>query len=103
MLEPISGRPVRFPPGRVEVRLDERHRAAYRRLYAGYRTMLTDLPVLRERDFDGRALKLTKRQLAALNEAFASLSAAPDRKTGDVFEGQEAGRTGLFKRLQYLS
>jgi hypothetical protein len=103
MLEPVTGRPVRFPPGRVEVKLDERHRRAYRELYARYRTLLDDLPVLRDRDFDGRSVKLTPRQLEALNEAFASLEQAPAPRTGDPFDGQEQGRTGLFKRIQYLS
>ncbi len=69
--EHIGGSRVRFPPGRVGVRLDERHRAAYRRLYGQYATVLSDLPVLRDGDFDGRLLKLKPGQLKALNRAFA--------------------------------
>jgi hypothetical protein len=103
MLEPIVGRPVRFPPGRLEVRLDERHRSAYRELYRRYRTMLTDMPVLRDRDFDGRAVKLTKRQFEALNEGFAGLVAPVSKRANEAFAGQESSRTRLFKRTQYLS
>jgi hypothetical protein len=101
--EPITGKPVRFPPGRVEVRLDAGHRSLYRRIYAAYRTILDGLPVLREdRDFDGRAVRMTPAQLEALNRAFAAASAEPSDSDG-VFGAQEAGRTGLFKRLQFLS
>ena len=101
-IEPVVGAPVRFPPGRVAIRLDERHRSAYRRLYAAYRTILDGLPVLCERDFDGRAVKVTPAQLEALNAAFAGLSAG-EAKPGSVFEAQESARTKLFKRLQHLS
>jgi hypothetical protein len=101
--EPIVGTPVRFPPGRVEVRLNAGHRSAYRRLYAGYRTIIDGLPVLREdRDFDGRAVRMTQPQLEALNAALASVSAPEDDGSG-AFDAQESGRTRLFKRLQYLS
>jgi hypothetical protein len=101
-LPPIEGNPVRFPPGRVEIRLDERHKSAYRRLYARYQSILAGLPVLRARDFDGRAVKVTPSELDALNRAFASLQpdgAAPE----NAFARQEASRTKLFKRLQFLS
>ena len=98
---PIEGKPVRFPPGRLEIRLDERHRLAYRRLYQHYRSFLSDMPVLRERDFDGRPIKVTPKQLEALNAAFASLD---DHERGNsVFGGQEAATTKLFKRTQFLS
>jgi hypothetical protein len=101
--EPIVGTPVRFPPGRVEVRLNAGHRSAYRRLYALYRTIIDGLPVLREdRDFDGRPVRMSAAQLEALNAAFASL-AASSSDGGGAFDAQESGRTRLFKRLQYLS
>lgn len=102
-IEPLVGEPVRFPLGRIAIRLGERHRNAYRRLYARYGTVVHGLPVLRDADFDGRPVNVSPRQLKALNEAFARLSAERERETGSVFEGQEANRTGLFKRLQYLS
>jgi hypothetical protein len=102
-IEPIEGTRVRFPPGRVAIRLDERHRRAYRALYARYGTILLDMPVLRERDFGGRPVKVTPRQLDALNNAFASLQEAGEPAAGDAFEAQERGRTRLFKRLQHLS
>lgn len=101
--EPIVGTPARIPPGRVEVRLTAEHRRAYRTLYARYRTILDGLPVLREdRDFDGRAVRMTPAHLDALNEAFATLEPG-ERRSGTVFGAQEKGRTRLFKRLQYLS
>jgi hypothetical protein len=100
--EPIVGKPVRIPPGRVAVRLDERHHRAYRALYAQYRTIIDGLPVLRDRDFDGRAVKMTPVQLQALNDALAELARGA-RRGATVFGAQEAGRTRLFKRLQFLS
>lgn len=102
-IEPLQGTPVRFPPGRVAIRLDQRHRIAYKRLYAEYGTVLEGLPVLRERDFDGRAVKMTLVQLEALNQAFARLGERPRGRVGTAFEAQERSKNGLFKRLQYLS
>ena len=100
-ITPIEGKPVRFPPGRLEIRLDEAHRFAYRRLYQHYRSFLSDMPVLRERDFGGRPIKVTARQLEALNVAFASLN---DHERGSsAFGAQEAAKTALFKRTQFLS
>lgn len=100
--EPIVGAPLRFPPGRVAVRLEEGHRLAYRRLYQHYQSVLAGLPVLRDRDFDGRAVRMTARELAALNRALAGLEAPVDAPQ-DPFEAQEQVRTRLFKRLQFLS
>jgi hypothetical protein len=102
-LEPVVGKPVRFPPGRVAIRLDERHKSAYRRLYARYLSVLAGLPVLRERDFDGRAVNVPPWQLDALNRAFASLANPPVDGADSAFGQQEKARTRLFKRLQYLS
>lgn len=102
-LEPITGTPVRFPPGRVAVRLDARYRLPYQRLYRRYQTQLTELPVLRASDFDGRAVKLTPAQLGALNEAFAAYTEGSDGAASGVFDAQERGRTELFKRTQFLS
>ena len=103
--EPITGRPVRFPPGHVAVRLDERYRLLYRRLYRRYQTLLAGLPVLRDRDFDGRAVKMRPEQLEALNEALARVTAssADGGPPEAPFLDQERVRTRLFKRLQFLS
>jgi hypothetical protein len=100
--QPIEGRPLRFPPGYVEVRLDAGHRRLYRALYARYSTILDGLPVLRDRDFDGRAVKMPAARLEAMNAAFQALTETT-AATETAFGAQEAGRTGLFKRLQYLS
>ena len=101
--EPIVGKAVRFPPRRVEIRLEPEQRSPYRRLYAAYGTVLDGLPVLRDRDFDGRAVVVTQRQLEALNQAFAKLADEGSATAEGVFSTQEARRTQLFKRLQYLS
>ena len=101
-MDQIEGRPVRFPPGRVAIRLTPEHRLAYRRLYARYQTILEGLPVLRDRDFDGRDVKVTPAQLAALNRAFASLG-EDGNAPRTVFEAQHDQKTRLFKRTQYLS
>lgn len=100
---PIQGKPVRFPPGRVDIRLTPAHRSGYRTLYGRYQSILSDLPVLRERDFDGRSVQVTATQLAALNGAFAQLAEPQAGHPVSVFESQEAARSRLFKRLQYLS
>ncbi len=102
-IEPVAGRPLRFPPGRVAVRLEERHRLPYRRLYQRYGTLIDGLPVLKDSAFDGREVKLTQGQLDALNRGFASLSEPPALHTGAVYEAQHDAKTRLFKRLQYLS
>jgi hypothetical protein len=102
-LPPLQGSDVRFPPGRVRVRLDEAYRWPYRRLYNGYRAGLDGLPVLRDRDFDGRAVLMTRGQLEALNRALASLAAPPARRTNAPYEAQEDTKKRLFKRLQFLS
>jgi hypothetical protein len=74
----------------------------YRDLYARYGTVLAGLPVLRESDFDERPVKVTPKELDALNKAFASLD-SPAGAGDSAFGAQEAGRTRLFKRLQHLS
>jgi hypothetical protein len=102
-IEPVVGQPVRFPPGRLAVRLDERHKLAYKRLYARYRTLLDDLPVLRERDFAGKAVNLTAAQLKALNRGFASLADDAGTPVLGVFDGQEQSSSRLSKKVQYLS
>lgn len=100
-LTPIEGKPVRFPPGRLEIRLSQAHRRVYRGLYGHYQSILASLPVLRERDFDGRPVRVTPAQLEALNGAL--VGSAELANPGTAFESQEAARSRLFKRLQYLS
>ena len=103
-LEPLVGVPVRFPPGHVAVRLDEGHRHAYRQIYATYRSNFGDLPVLRDRDFSGSPVKLSRRALSALNRAFSSFaSEGQGSRTGSAFEAQERDRSDLFRRTQFLS
>ncbi|MDP9236480.1 MAG: hypothetical protein M3P30_03610 [Chloroflexota bacterium] len=102
-IEVVVGRPVRFRPGRLTVRLGERHRLAYKRLYATYRTLLDDLPVLREGDFDGKAVHMRAAQLEALNRGFASLATDTGGAVLGVFDGQEQSKSRLSKKVQYLS
>jgi hypothetical protein len=101
--EPIKGQPVRFPPGKVAIKLDATRLMDYRRLYARSGTDLAGLPKLRDRDFDGRRVYITRDELDALNAALARLHAPRRRATGSVFEGQQQHNNRLFKRLQYLS
>jgi hypothetical protein len=100
--EAIVGKPVRFPPGRCQIHLNQRHRRAYRALYARYQSILGGLPVLREHDFDGRPVTVTGTELEALNRAFGSMVAGPGQPE-TAFSSQENARNRLFKRLQYLS
>jgi hypothetical protein len=99
----IQGQPVRFPPGKVAIKLKPELWLPYKRLYARAGTSLSRLPRLRERDFDGRTVKITPTELASLNRGLARLQAPRKRETGTVFEAQEQGKTRLFKRPQYLS
>ena len=100
-IAPIEGKPRRFPPGRVEIRLDDPHRQAYRRLYQRYKSFLTRMPVLRERDFNGRPILVTRPELHALNAAFSSLNEV--RNSTSAFGHQEEAATRLFKETQFLS
>ena len=100
---PIEAKPVRFPPGRVQIHLTPEHRMGYRKLYASYQSILGGLPVLRDRDFDGRNVLVTAAELEALNGAFAKQTGQGAGRAGTVFESQEEARRRLFKRLQYLS
>ena len=101
-VEPITGKRVLFPPGRVAIRLDEGHRRAYRRLY-GLLFPLAGVPALNDHDFDGRALKLTRRELAALNLAFASLEHHASPGVRSAFGDQEQALTKHFKEMEFLS
>jgi hypothetical protein len=102
--EPLRGRRVLAPPGHLGVKLSRGLWPVYRRLLAGYAPYLEGLPTLAERDFDGkRTVKLTPRQLDALNRAFEKAHQSPEPARQSVFEAQERAKTGLFKRLQYLS
>jgi len=103
LIEPIEGKPVLFPPGNVAVRLNREHLKAYRRAYARAATDLSGLPALRESDFDGREVKMSRSELQRLNEALARYGRPPDMETHSAFEGQERYKTALFKRLLYLS
>ena len=91
-----------FPPGRVVIRLSEHHRLAYRRLY-GLLFPLAGAPVLKDRDFDGRPLTITRRQLASLNHALESLDCHAMAETRDAFGTQEDALTSCSKRMQFLS
>lgn len=102
-IPPLEAKSRGLRPGRVAIRLGEEHRKAYEVLYSQYRTIFDSLPVLRERDFDGRAVSLTKTQLDALNGAFASLAKPDESATDSPFEVQDRAKRRLFKRLQYLS
>lgn len=101
---PLRGRRVPLPPGHVAVKLPAELWQSYKRLHARYQAYLSGIPMLAERDFDGkRAVKMTAKQLEALNSAFTKMMGDQATAPESVFETQEQARTGLFKRLQYLS
>ncbi len=102
-IPPIEAKSGGLRPGRVSVRLGPEHRKAYEVLYAQYGTIFDSLPVLRETDFGGRPVSMTKAQLEALNQGFAGLSEADEASADSPFEAQERAKRRLFKRLQYLS
>jgi hypothetical protein len=98
----IIGKALRFPPGRCQIRLSQEHHRAYRALYARYQSILAGLPVLRDHDFDGRTVTVTTSELESLNRALSAASAEAARPE-TAFSSQQAVRSRLFKRLQYLS
>jgi hypothetical protein len=101
---PLKGKRVFLPPGQVGMKLPPELWLPYKRLHAHYQAYLSGIPMLAERDFDGkRTVKMTPRQLEALNAAFAGLAAGEVRAPETVFETQEEARIGLSKRLLYLS
>lgn len=104
--EPVQGGRVLFPPGYVTIRLDDRQRRAYHRIYNRYgTTLLLDIPALRGRDLDeGRPLKVTRKQFEALNRALADTCCDGQPKGDEMaFGQQERSKTRLFKRLLHLS
>ncbi len=101
--KPVEGKPVRFPPGKVAIKLSKDRWMDYRRAYSRSSTDLAGLPRLRERDFDGRTVLVSQAQLDALNAAFFRLHAPRAAETGTVFEAQERFKTRLFKRTKTLS
>ncbi len=102
--EPLKGKRVLAPPGHVGVKLPLELWMPYKRLHAQYAAYLDGLPMLAERDFDGkRTVKMTPKQLAALNAAFAELVDDETAGPTSVFGAQEDAKTRLFKRLQFLS
>jgi hypothetical protein len=101
--EPIIGVPARFSRGRVTIHLSEEYRRPYQELYTHYRTVIDDLPVLRERDFDGRPVMVTASGLVALNQALANLGGSGEPSATSAFGAQARAKSRLFKKLQYLS
>lgn len=101
-IEPIIGKRILFPPSQLAIRLDEGHRRAYRRL-SGLVFPLAGVPALKDHDFDGRSLKLTRRQLATLNRAFSSLNRPAEPGMQGAFEEQEQWLSDHFKEMQLLS
>ncbi len=101
---PIKGKRVPLPPGHVAAKLPPEFWLPYKRLHARYQAYLSGIPMLAERDFDGkRSVKMTPKQLDALNTAFGKLAEDRAGDPATVFEAQERAKTRLFKRLQYLS
>jgi hypothetical protein len=102
-IPPVEAKSSGLRPGRVIVRLTAEHRRAYEIVYAQYRSIFDSLPVLRERDFDGRPVRMTRTEFDSLSRAFASLSAPETTASESPFAHQERAKQQLFKRLQYLS
>jgi hypothetical protein len=100
----LTGKRVPLPPGHVRVKLAPELWQPYKRLHSRYQAYLSGIPMLAERDFDGkRTVKMTPKQLEALNAAFERVASEEREPPATVFEAQEEGRTRLFKRLQFLS
>jgi len=101
-VETIVGQHILFPPGRVRVVLNDDHRRAYLLLY-GQSFPLADVPALKDRDFDGRSMTMSARQLAALNRRFRALASEVDPGPPGTFRDQEHSLTETSERMQFLS
>ena len=98
----IVGEAMFFRPGHVRITLNAEHRRAYRRLY-GQSFPLADVPAIKNRDFDGRSITMTRRDLTALNQLFRTLVKEADLKPRDAFGDQGHSLTAHFKEMQFLS
>lgn len=101
-VDPIVGQSGRFPPGHVAITLNAEHRRAYLRLY-GTSFPLADVPALKDNDFDGRSIKMSRPQLAALNRRFRALADVPDPGPAGVYRNQGQALAKHFKEMQFLS
>jgi hypothetical protein len=101
-VEPIIGERVLFPPGRVRVTLDAGHRRAYLLLY-GQTFPLSDVPPLKDHDFDGRPITMRTGELAALNRRFRALALDGDPGPPGTFRDQEQSLTETSGQMQFLS
>ena len=98
----ITGRRLPFPPGHVRVTLNEEHRRGYLRLYA-LAFPLADVPALKDRDFDGRSITMTRSQLAALNSKLRALSSVASPVPTSAYGRQDHDLSRHFKKMQFLS
>ena len=101
-VDPIIGHSVRFPPGHVSITLNADHRRAYLRLYGTY-FPLADVPALKDDDFDGRSIRMSKRQVKALNRRFLALADMADPGLPGAFRDQERSFEKNAKAMQFLS
>ena len=101
-VSPIIGRPVWFPRGYVSITLNAEHRREYRRLYGMY-FPLPDVPALKDRDFDGRSITMSARELASLNHLFHDLAYVSDAGPPGTFRDQERSLTKTSGQAQFLS
>jgi hypothetical protein len=98
----IVGHSVLFPPGQVSITLNQEHRRAYLRLY-GATFPLANIPALKDHDFNGRSIKMSRPQLAVLNRRFLALKEEADPGPPGAFRDQERSLTKHFREMQFLS
>ena len=101
VVKPIVGQRTLLP-GRVQITLSAGHRRAYLLLYGGD-FPLADVPALKDTDFDGRSIRMSSHELAALNRMFQALGREADPGPAAAFRGQERSLTGTSRRMQFLS
>ena len=101
-VETIVGQGVLFPRGHVRITLSPQHRRAYLLLY-GEAFPLADVPALKDRDFDGRSITMSARELASLNHLFHDLAYVSDAGPPGTFRDQERSLTKTSGQAQFLS
>jgi hypothetical protein len=101
-VETIVGQRLSWRPGHVRIALDDGYRRAYLLLY-GASFPLDDVPALKDRDFDGRPITMSRNELAALNRRLQALRHVPDGGPPGTFRDQERSFTDTSRKTQFLS
>lgn len=101
-MKPLIAQRVLFRRDQVHTTLNEEHRQAYRRLY-GESFPLADVPALKDHDFDGRCIRMSASQFAALNRRLGVPGELSHPRRTSAFDNQDRLLAEHAKKIQFLS